>query len=1043
MMRGPSTVVAKVISDQEPANPKQLLKRVNLELEDEGLEEMSPDELVDLLLSVGQNEPVHSKFYIMLGQSMSESNLLSAGAQAAPTESMTHERRIQIHRLLGLPEYADDDLIKTYPDPVRRRTHVIESDEPWDVWHPRAGQKSFYWDHYVKVLRDKDFGDEAIANLDDATSAIVGRLADPSREAPYQSKGLVVGYVQSGKTANFAGTIAKSIDAGYKLIIVLTGTIELLRAQTQKRLDKELVGEENVLGGAGPNIAKLQKELDALDPNAEGYDQQLNRLATQIEDQKKGVDYVEQDDQDWKEGKFSKLGVLPRQVGSPTIIRVTTLKDDYKGLKSQLQVIDFERNRQDWSKPIYHPSNIDTGDVWLAVVKKNPSTLRKLRADLEKMQTSLEDIPALIIDDEADQASVNTKKPKTGRGDKEERDRTTINNHISGMLRSMPRSQYLAYTATPYANVFVDPVDSGDIFPKDFIAALEPSPDYMGAKSYHDIDPSTRVDAMSNRDAYYRPVSVDDVGMAELQGVAEALDAYVLSGAIKLWRRTVLDDPSSLKHHTMMVHEASKTAQHEDSKMQVVTAWNRANFSSPRGIARLKKLWEDDFSAVCAERAAGAPVPRNFDEIKPYIAETVQKVNSSRQLDGRTNPVVVVNGTKNSEYAQPDINFDTDQGVWKILVGGTKLSRGFTVEGLTVTLYTRVTVAADTLMQMGRWFGYRKHYRDLVRLYLGADIQRRKGAVDLYDSFTSIAQDEEDFRSELVRYSEAKDDGRPVVTPMDVAPLVTQRLPWLKPTGANKMHNAVIVEQGLGGKLADLFAMKKHGSGANTRNLRLIADLLPRLDRTGSFDAGNGTSYGVAYGVVDARTMVEFLEGFTFFDSDAYGPRIRFIRSRIGKPLGGIDDFVVYIPTSYSTVTVERDIPGYESSTLPIIKRSRRPSRSDFSGSAPRHRVAAEALAGKPEYVAGGIGGGLVDRLRAEGHGRRGAMMINLAADQAGGGDNGRSDPTDLTDPVDAEDIVTLVSYAIPYDSAPEGVLLRTVLVPSMEHEPVVDNDKQ
>lgn len=1037
MMRGPSTVVAKVISDQDPGNPKQLLKRINLELEDENLEEMSIDELVDLLVSAKQNEPVRSKFYIMLGQSMSEPNLISVGAQAAPTEPMTHERRIQIHRLLGLPESADDELIKTYPDPVRRRTHVIETDEPWDIWYPRPEQKSFYWEHYVKVLRAKDFGDEAIANLDDATTAIVGRLADPSREAPYQSKGLVVGYVQSGKTANFAGTIAKSIDAGYKLIIVLTGTIELLRAQTQKRLDKELVGEENVLGGAGPNIAKLQKELDGLDPHADDYVQQRNRLTVQIEDQKKGVDYVEQDDQDWKEGKFSKLGVLPRQVEAPTIIRVTTLKDDYKGLKSQLQVIDFERNRQDWSKPIYHPSNINTGDVWLAVVKKNPSTLRKLRADLEKMQTSLEDIPALIIDDEADQASVNTKKPKAGIGDKEERDRTTINNHISGMLRSMPRSQYLAYTATPYANVFVDPVDSGDIFPKDFIAALEPSPDYMGAKSYHDIDPGTRTGSMSNREAYYRPVSVDEEGMAELDGVANALDAYVLSGAIKLWRRVWLDDPGSLKHHTMMVHEASKTTQHDDSKMQVVTAWNRANFTSPRGLARLRKLWEDDFSKVCAERAAGAPIPRDFDEIKPYIAETVKKVNSSRQVDGRTNPVVVVNGTKDAEYAQPDINFDTDQGVWKILVGGTKLSRGFTVEGLTVTLYTRVTVAADTLMQMGRWFGYRKHYRDLVRLYLGADIQRRKGTVDLYESFTSIAQDEEDFRSELVRYSEAREDGRPVVTPMDVAPLVTQRLPWLKPTGANKMHNAVIVEQGLGAKLADLFAMKTHGTGANARNLRLLTGILPRLDRTGSFDPENGNSYGVVYGIVDAGTVVDFLEKFTFFDNDAYDARLSFIRSRIGKALRGIDDFVIYIPTSYTSKTVERAIPGYPDAKLPIIQRSRRPNRNDFSGSAPRHRVAAEALAGRPDYVDGGIGGDLVSQLRAEGHGRRGAMMINLAADQAGN----VSDPVSLTDPVEPEDIVTLISYAIPYDSAPEGVLLRKVLVPSKEHEPVVDTD--
>lgn len=1036
LTNGPSELLAKVIGDQDAANPKELLKRVNLELEDEGLEPLGADEIAEMIISARENESLHSKFYVQLGRWMTEKSIRPGSDEESPTKPDSPERRSLIHRRLGLPETADEDLIAAYPDQVRRGAHLIESDEPWDLWYPRENQKTIYWDQYVKVLRDKNFDDDAIDNLDEATSKIVGRLADPTRNAPYQSKGLVVGYVQSGKTANFAGTIAKAIDTGYKLIIVLTGTIELLRAQTQKRLDKELVGEENVLGGAGPKIAELQSRLDAMPDDNPELREARQALIEQINSWSEGVDYVELEDQDWKEGKFARFGLPPKQLGAPSIIRVTTLKDDYKALKSMLQVIDFDRTKDDWSKPIYDPANINTGDVWLAVVKKNSPTLKKLRADLEKMQTRLSDIPALIIDDEADQASVNTKRKKqSGTQDKDTRERTAINKHIAGMLETMPRCQYLAYTATPYANVFVDPVDSADIFPKDFIAALEPSVEYMGAKSFHDIDEPTGDAVMSNRVAYYRPVNVDETGMALPEGVGAALDAYVLSGAIKLWRRTILDNPGSLKHHTMMVHEGANQSQHGDSKTQVVAAWNRANFTSPRGVARLRELWERDFAKVSEARAADAPIPKSFETIRPYIASTVQLVNSSRQEDGMANPVVVVNGTKESEYAQPDINFDREDGVWKILVGGTKLSRGFTVEGLTVTLYTRVTVAADTLMQMGRWFGYRKYYRDLVRLYLGSDITRRHGAVDLYESFSSIAQDEEDFRSELVRYAEAAEDGRPLVTPMDVAPLVTQRLPWLKPSSPNKMYNAVIVEQGLGGKLSDLFAMKNPGGGSNTKNIRALSRVLPRLANTGEFEAESETSYGVKYGIMGAREVVEFLDSMVFFDSEIYKPRIDFIRSRAGITTNGIDDFVVYIPSSFSGNTELRAISGLGDQELPIIKRSRRPGRNDFSGSAPRQRMAAEAIAGERGRMESGVGGALVNQLRNEGRGRRGALMINLAADQA----KDKSEPSNLANPANPEEVVTLVSLAVPYLSAPKGVLQRKVIVPDKEHQPVVE----
>ncbi|MDJ0113412.1 Z1 domain-containing protein, partial [Rhodococcus erythropolis] len=140
-----------------------------------------------------------------------------------------------------------------------------------------------------------------------------------------------------------------------------------------------------------------------------------------------------------------------------------------------------------------------------------------------------------------------------------------------------------------------------------------------------------------------------------------------------------------------------------------------------------------------------------------------------------TSPVIVVNGAAEKDYKQDSLDFQ-ERGVWKILVGGTKLSRGFTVEGLTITYYTRRTGQADTLMQMGRWFGFRPGYRDLVRLFIGRTVGGPAGAdYDMYKAFEAIVRDEQEFRNELTRFSGVNEKGEPWVTPRDVPPMVFQQ----------------------------------------------------------------------------------------------------------------------------------------------------------------------------------------------------------------------------------------------------------------------------
>ena len=242
------------------------------------------------------------------------------------------------------------------------------------------------------------------------------RLADPSAEIGYQTKGLVVGHVQSGKTANFTGIVAKAIDAGYRLIIVLTGTIELLRAQTQRRLDMELVGEENILDGAD------RTDTDSI----------------------RDIDYIGTHDADWYGGKFLKHGIdIHSMPDVPAIKRLTTVGKDYRKLRLGKDVLDFRRTGElrNPAKPVFDAENIHSVDARIAVMKKNTTALKNLLHDLRNIRADGREIPVLIIDDEADQASVNTVNPRSkSAAAAESKKRSAINGLIAQMLEAMPRA---------------------------------------------------------------------------------------------------------------------------------------------------------------------------------------------------------------------------------------------------------------------------------------------------------------------------------------------------------------------------------------------------------------------------------------------------------------------------------------------------------------------------------------------------------------------------------------------------------------------------
>jgi hypothetical protein len=689
-------------------------------------------------VSRSPNDEVRKLFNQHLGQWDWEAN----APWTAGTDPNTPARRLHIYDLLQIGRPLRSVLDERIPPYVGAKAVVIDDPASVKDWYTLDFRRrhNFYWKHYRMFLQTiRKLGLDAINSLEASADRILERLGNPSGSEIYNARGLVVGYVQSGKTTNFTAVIAKAIDAGYRLIIVLSGTTNLLRNQTQRRLDMDLVGVENILRGGA------EDDVDH--------------------------DYIE--DEAWP-AKFISYGKQPSLLGQIDIHRLTS-QIDFKRRDAGLNPLEFEFEKRDRRLPLYNRENLDHAGARLVVVKKQAVRLRSLKEELKHVgRAKCADVPTLIIDDESDQASVNTINPRKPQS---EVIRSKINKHIVDILKLLPRSQYLGYTATPFANVFVNPNDPQDIYPKDVIVSLPRPAGYMGASDFLDFA-TPQPGRLSNEQAHLRDVPkknrqpIDD-------RLREAIDAFVLTGALKKFRqrRNVFE----FKHHTMLFHHSVKT----DDQLAVVNKirriWRAAGYdSTSSSAARLEELFECDFRKVWLDRGknAGLSFPKNYVELRPFLGAALDDIRRGES------PVLMVNSAEGAEV--PD--FDAKTGVWKIIVGGAKLSRGYTIEGLTISYFRRASKMQDTLMQMGRWFGYRPGYEDLVRLYMGRAEKIGKNTIDLYQAFGAMCHDEEDFRAQLAMY-----EGKGGITPKQVPALVFNSHPRLRPTSGNKMFNAKIV----------------------------------------------------------------------------------------------------------------------------------------------------------------------------------------------------------------------------------------------------------
>ncbi|MET7486013.1 Z1 domain-containing protein [Streptomyces sp. NPDC005538] len=437
---------------------------------------------------------------------------------------------------------------------------------------------------------------------------------------------------------------------------------------------------------------------------------------------------------------------------------VEQLVEPNPSLWSQLTGIDRDFTPQENPASYFGKSN---KTHVLCVVKKNATVLRKLARWLEKASDYLGDCPALIIDDEADQATVATK---------------SINPLILSIMNSLPKSAYVGYTASPFANLLIDP-SAEDLYPRDFIVSL-PKPDHhfgtevlFGRYALDGEDPEQVDDgydmirSVPEGDvACVRPLSraaVEGFEPVITDTLRQAVEYFWLVTAARRVRAT--GNP----HNTMLIHTSVNTAVHNSFRIPLERMRDNAAdlMGDEERLARLRELWDGETSHVPAEDFGERKV--EFEELLPHLPSTIDRCrvvmdNSSSEdrLDYGNGPVVA------------------------IAVGGNTLSRGLTLEGLSVSYFVRAVSAYDTLLQMGRWFGFRNGYADLPRIWM---------TDELAEWFRHLATVETEMRRDIDLYMTED------VNPLSFAVRLRTH-PALRVTAAAKMHDAVAAASAYGGQ---------------------------------------------------------------------------------------------------------------------------------------------------------------------------------------------------------------------------------------------------
>ena len=509
-----------------------------------------------------------------------------------------------------------------------------------------------------------------------------------------------MGHVQSGKTANYCGLVSKAADAGYKVVIVLSGVHNSLRSQTQIRLDEGFLGFMSETIGTGQQAFK-----------------------------RVGV------------------GLIDSSVVANTGTNRTQLGDFNEKVAKQFGI---------------HPGGLPL----VFVVKKNVSVLNNLIkwirscADAQDEATGrkfVRNVPALIIDDEADLASVDTRQQEFDEDGKpdEDHDPTKTNKNIRLLLRAFEKVAYVGYTATPFANIYIHEKSStrelgDDLFPRSFIVNIPPPSNYMGPARLFGLneDQDAGLDAVTPLPIvravkdYAKCNANGEIAFDEVTGwmppkleartehtprfegrriippsLREAIMTFLLATAVRKQRE------KGALFNSMLIHVVRYTKVQKEVAAQVELALKDIHQRLRNGDGDRKPTIIDEFYELWTRNQTGfvettARCAESLDSSK-LVLPAWEAVHPTLESVASGIRIKIINGSAGDVLDYED---HKETGMDLIAVGGDKLSRGLTLEGLSVSYFLRASRMYDTLMQMGRWFGYKEKYIDVCRLYTTAEL---------------------------------------------------------------------------------------------------------------------------------------------------------------------------------------------------------------------------------------------------------------------------------------------------------------------------------
>lgn len=669
------------------------------------------------------------------------------------------------------PAASDDEIASLTRELIQRLQIDVDlgtavTSEDFVSWLPeRRGEIEWTrWKSYKQWLLQNDRPPKVVDKLGHLTDEILDLVGDPRAGGTWGRRGLVIGEVQSGKTGTYLGLFNKAADAGYRLIIVLAGSTESLRQQTQERLDEAFIGRDTRL------IAQKGG--------------QNNQQASK---------------------KFIGIGLLNETIADAQ--SMTTVMQDFRKSSLLASSITVSEN---------------TPSPYVFVLKKNKSVLNAVQDWLGQQAgaSGRIDLPLLLLDDESDYASVNTR---------DEDSPTAINAAIRGILAKFTRSSYIAFTATPFANIFIDHDHENDLFPRDYVYGLDTPTNYVGATATFgtsdDVFEGGLMD-ITDAETYVpsRHKSNDSVSGLP-PSLKLAIRTFFIATAVRDLRghgggRSMLVNVSRFKNIQRQVHEF---VEQYTVEMRNAVEFHAADYADGRPNAHLESI-EETYEQVYSE------VGFSWAQVLDALWSSVADVR-----------VTLVNSDRDKALVEQEMAWDKPPRM--IAVGGDVLSRGLTLDGLTTSYFYRRAGAFDTLMQMARWFGYRDGYEDLTRLWITTDVA---------DQFRFVDEAVRELRDDLAEMRAQR------LTPADFGLAVKKHPESLLVTARNKMKAATTFHKSvsLGGRRIE--TVRLHGDEDSLRaNEVALKALLKALGA--SPESANRMAWQ-AWRKVSKETVADYLD---------------------------------------------------------------------------------------------------------------------------------------------------------------------------------------